>query len=739
MLRSTRAVRRLMIQQQQQQSRQRRWSLPELSRSFDVPQQQRRQHHHVVSNLSRSFGSESDAFNAPAQRALSSTVTCKFSSGKSNDRDQQQQPAHPKDATLNRARKGKGKTLQPARSLSSFLFKDSEKAGIQSTEELNESIAKWQAQEGLTVTDFENALEWLEENEAIENHEIIIKADPDPTSFGLLLEGVLKRKQQRRDFIPLANVLLERLINSVIKSSTTTTTTTETAPTLPPRLMTWYFHHVMTGCIRDARQTRLAQEWLETWWTCHSQYEDVIPKPTPEAYSMIMSGWAKEGEPKQALSLLQDMTDPKRNVQAQVAHYETCLNAFVRSVALPKAPNNQRSSSVGYDAENVILQMNQAGEIVDAADRSWQTRILQSFNKVIHCWVDSRERDAAARVTAILDLMQEVFQENKASAADWSALAEAYSHAIRSWSHLATTRKNGSRKTLPSVSDDDYQDPAMYTKNLLLRLEELIDASSSSSTAFSIPLKLWRRSYGGAIAAYGRDGDKTTAVENCQHARTLWVRFHDRGYGEPDITLFNHLFHVYGKMGAVRESQNLWQELTTKGTVHADLKTYNWRLLAYKNSSRDEERFRNHKQAKQVWKEITAEGLMPDSVSYNTYLSTFIGLGDLEMAQEGHDVFREFLSCRSDRACQASTVSLNAWLRIWSTLAKEKDASSEREEALRSVLTVLMEVQKLTSKGLLAIQPNYTTKILVSQVLDANNVAEEKQVGVFRLLDNMSG
>lgn len=612
------------------------------------------------------------------------------------------------------------------------------------------------------MADYEQASHWIDKQGQLLQSSSSSSSSPlalqaDSVTFGLLLEGLAKLNDGNKS-VSLANTLLDRLVQSVLSSKTTTTTEAGTgSPSTPSandalKPLEWYFHYFFKMCTTQAgRQSLLAHQWLETWWTYHDRHgPTVIPRPTPEAYAMVMSGWGKEGNPKQAMNLLQDMLR-RKDVQANASHFETCLTALVDSATSPKRSDRQ-ASNLAYDAENIILQMNQARTLLEEEDplsgrRSWPTRVLHNLNKVVHCWVDSREPDAAVRVSAIVHLMRDVFSESDETTADWRAVAEAHSHAIRAWSFLATgkAQQGKVRQALAKVADK-HQDAAMYTSHLLFRLEELVDNASSSSrkdttattttaTSDDIPLKIWRRSYGGAIAAFGRDGDKTLAKDNCQHARQLWGRFHQRGYGDADIALYNHLFHVFGRMGAIQASELLWEELAKDENVQPDLKTYNWRLLG---ASRALPRLAGHGLARLVWSEIATQGFKPDIISYNTYLSSFAGTQDIEVAREGNAIFHELLNTRGDNSCRASIVSLNSCLRMWSILASATKNSSHREEAVQASLTILMEVHQLRSEETLVIRPNVTTRHLMERILDAHKVEEEKQAGVFRLLDKLS-
>lgn len=621
---------------------------------------------------------------------------------------------------------------------------------VQSTKVLNEALRNWKRKNKnkLTAQHFEELLTWLLHQYEGEhtNHNCHITGRPDSETFGMLLEWALKCKDDAATNFILG-ALLEHLLETVAFGIHTFGG--PTIYSLPPRPIEWYLEKVIKRyAFQKPPKTNMAQECLERWWVYHEQSPERIPLPSSRIYATIMSGWDKQREPGQALSLLQEMQGRKQ-VQAQVMHYETCLNAFVRAVVSPKSPKN---GLVGYKAESVLLQMTawldeQGSGLVpttnndmpDTTGRSSQTRILQNLNKVVQCWVESRQREAAIRVTAILDLVDTVFLESNKSPADWTSLAETYSHAIRAWS-FASSSKNGAIRQALVKASEDYKDPAQMSENLLLRLENIVDEVYENSLQAEIPLKIWRRIYGSVVSAYGREYDnKDEGVHNCAQARHMWDRFKSRGYGEPDIALYNHLFHVYGKMRDIEASENLWNEMTNERLVAPDLKSYSWRLLAYdKQAENCSQKNKYIAHAKKLWEEMREKGLSPDIVCYNTFLSCFIGTRDISIAKEGNSLFQELLSLSADGSCQASIVSLNTVLKMWVVMANHTEIDSSKEEALRTVLTILMGVHDLNRQGILTIRPNSMTTKLVKSLMKNNEVAEEKQNGALRLIENIA-
>jgi len=593
---------------------------------------------------------------------------------------------------------------------------------INSTKDLKDEIRLWGKKEKLSVKKIRDLMTWIEAHGSVQL---------DGETYGLILERALSLKGQKADDI--VSISMERLIDYVAFDLN--------GGGQPSKPVEYYFHAVMKFWINKARQTRTAQEWLARWWTYYEESPHRIPVPTPQSYAIIMSGWGKEGEPSQALALLNDM-HTREQVKPEVYHYETTLTAYVESFL--KRPNKQSErSSVGYDTENVLLQMTEwleefasgvrASASADVTGRPPQTIVLQNLNKVIRCWVDSREREAAIRATAILDLVDNVFFESDKSPADWVALAEAYYNAIRAWSYASTGRKKGIPDGLSELSQSD-RDPMHRIQTLLFRLEGYVDDAKSAD---QIPLRKLRRIYGSAISSYASEFNRRSGKESSSKARELWERFKDRGYGTPDVTLYNHLFHVFGKFGDNQFSELLWQEMLNDGVAFPDLKTYNWRLLCYKNNNFS---INNLAKAKRVWNEMREKGISPDSISYNTYLGCFVGTQELLIAREGDAVFHELLdmSRHGDWACQVSVVSLNTIIGIWSKLATTSKVVDDKEEALKAILVNLMEVNKLFSDGLCIVRPDTKTESGITSLLQAANVEKEKQLGVFRLLEKFS-
>ena len=106
----------------------------------------------------------------------------------------------------------------------------------------------------------------------------------------------------------------------------------------------------------------------------------------------------------------------------------------------------------------------------------------------------------------------------------------------------------------------------------------------------------------------------------------------------------------------------------------------------------------------------------------------------MTIAREADTLFREMLSHQSSRRRGANTASLNILLRIWRNLSEHSESAAEREEALRSVLTILKELCKPSLTDEWRIRPTSLTVDLVESILDANNIEDKKQAGVLRLL-----
>jgi hypothetical protein len=563
---------------------------------------------------------------------------------------------------------------------------------------------------------------------------------PDAETYALLLDMILSLpKQNAIKTLPfVASSLLEALVHSLQSDNLSSTENLD-----------WYFHKVMTRWIQDGQQTAPANELLHRWWDHWERQSprNIIPPPTPEAYTVVMSGWAREGEPEQTLLLLQDLQS-RDHVKPQVAHFETCLNAFLRATLRLRHSHGRH---VGYDAESVLLQMTawleaQGGGLVGkrmslassvGTDRSFETTVLQNLNKVVHCWVDARHAEAPVRATSILNLMEDVFRESDKSPKDWQALVEAFSHAIRAWSFTATTR-HPSQVAASAIAEIDA---AQHAENLLLRLETFVaeecdSAPEKPSTSLAdVSVKVLRRAYGSAIAAFGNP-TKSYRGKNALRARRLWDRFGDRGYGNPGIGLYNQLFHVQGKMGDVQAAEVLWRELTNDETCCPDLKSYNWMLLVYSKPTNAEAKKINLEKARELWSELLAKNYSPDGVSYSTFISCFIGTRDMATALEGDKIFHELLTRRSDTACQVSTVSLNAVLRMWANIASMSKCTTECEVALHHALTILVEVRKLGPKGTRSVKPDTATRKALVTIFKASGLSPDKQSSVYRVLDD---
>lgn len=595
--------------------------------------------------------------------------------------------------------------------------------GVKSTKELNDTIRLWSQEGKSTLKKVKDLQSWVEDQDDVK---------PDGETYGLLLDCTLSVSHAGAD--PIVSRLMKCLLEHAAFDTSQNV--------YPPEKIQFYMDRILNRWIYGARQTKLAQDWLARWWYYHEESPSRIPVPTPAAYAEIMLAWGKEGEPSRALALLRDMK-MREQIEAQVYHYETTLNAFVHAVVRSQKKN--RRSSVGHDAENVLLQMMEwldefrsgvmASASIDATSRSPQTRVLQNLNKVVQVWVDSRRNEAAIRSTAILDIIENVFLDSEGSDTDWAAFAEAYSHVIRAWSFAAAVKQD-IRRELLRVSED-YRDPTQHVESFLVRLEEFVDRADAKD---AIPLKTWRRIYGSAIAAYGTDLEVRSWRENSKNARRLWDRFKERGYGDPGVALYDHLFHVYGKMGAKESSDLLWQEMLDDGMVVADVKPYNWRLLAGRKSSSGSFDARSLADARHIWNEMCEAGVSPDSITYNIYLSCFVGTRDIAVAREGDMLFHQLLeiSLRNGSGCQVTVVSLNTIIRMWSTLAIKSRLVSEKEEALKSVLLILIEVHKLFSEGILTVRPNAKTRAGITSLLNDMNVEEGKRLGVLRLLEKFS-
>ena len=192
---------------------------------------------------------------------------------------------------------------------------------------------------------------------------------------------------------------------------------------------------------------------------------------------------------------------------------------------------------------------------------------------------------------------------------------------------------------------------------------------------------------------------------------------------------------MYAKAGEIDLSDALWGELAADSNVIPGLRTLNWRLLTVKNSKVWKTESERLVRARAIWNLLRYYDFTPDKVSYNTYISCFNKADDLEIAKEGDAVFHEQLASRGDRERCVSLISLNAVLKMWRNFAISTQNVSCREEALRSVLTILKEIYNLCSSGELDIQPTSVTVALVASLLDANNIEDAKRVGVLRLLD----
>jgi hypothetical protein len=501
------------------------------------------------------------------------------------------------------------------------------------------------------------------------------------------------------------------------------------------------FHRIIRRFLRkDAHQTMRAQKWLEHWWKYHNEAPDIVPIPTSEAYAMILSGWDKEREPTMALSVLQDMQD-REGVQPQVLHFETCLNIFVHSV------NKDHNRQVAYDAETVLLQMtrlleNNPSDLLRDDEPTGDTRnggrirALKNLNKVIHCWVDSRSREAAGRVTAILDLVDDVFIESAKTPEDCAALAEAYSHSIRAWSHAATSTTTSTRKALAQMSED-FKDPMKQSVTLLLRLEDLLaKLEYPQHVLSSIPLKTWRRIYGSAISACGSAYDKGNTNAKLELALNLWERFRRSQYGGPDTTLYNHILQVCGKLGETEVSDLLWHEMNNDPSASPDLNSFNWRLLAYKNSMKWPVDRAKLTPVHRVWLDMKASGFSPDIVSYNTYIACHVGTLDISIAQAAHVLFVELLK---DKTCRVSIVSLNALLGVWARIAEKSDKTFDHKQALRFTITALSDLLQYCCDRHIYIPVNNKTNNAIVTILGANKVPNDKQASVFQVLDKIAG
>ena len=572
--------------------------------------------------------------------------------------------------------------------------------------------------------DFSEILVWLEK------HEQLIR--PNLETLCLLLEGALSLKERTAD--PIVETLLERLLNAIVS----TETTSDSSLRMPIKS---YMHKVMRRFINDAGQPLAAQDWLNHWWAYHEKAPELILPPTSETYAMIMSAWGKHGEPLKSLHLLKDIHD-RENIRPEIVHFETCLNAFV------SAAKKRHRRQAGYDAENTLLQMTDLFEknrvdltrssSVAVAQYSCQTRALKNLNKVVVCWIESRSAEAAARITSILGLMDELFLESERTQSDCIFLAEAYSHAIRAWSFVATDKSNSVRRVLSGISVE-YRDPTQQAAALLYRLEQLLDRIHSGTLPTMISPKIWRRIYGSAISSCGSKYNKGDSKGKLELALNLWRRFNERKCGARDTALYNHIFHVCGKLGEREVSSLLWGEMTSDASVRPDLKTFNWRLLAYKNSMKWPVDENSIAPVDQIWLEMKEMEVWPDTVSYNTFISCHIGTEDVSIAQRATSSFREMLSQGRDASCQPTVVTLNAVLRMWSIIARKSNVNYDRLRSLQLVVSILRDVQDHCSENGIHIQTNKQTSESVAAILEANCVAKDYYSSVSGLLEKIAG
>jgi pentatricopeptide repeat protein len=433
-------------------------------------------------------------------------------------------------------------------------------------------------------------------------------------------------------------------------------------------------------------------------------------RPQPESYSIVIAGWAKQGNARQAERVLQSMmdlahtnTNTNANADSGVSsgvsgvqdnntnvdfglmptktHFESCLNGWRNSAA------GQRVA--GQRAELLLLKMDELHKEMGLDTQP----CIKSIGKVLQCWVDSKHQDAAARSEAILRLMREHYFD---SASDAKTLAEGYANVLRAWS-------------LSGVPEAPEKTEILF-RELLEQVGERNISAKILQKCYTAMMTAWTRS-GRQDAATAAQAIFDVMDRKCRNGECDFL---------PGNAMYNSLLHAWARAGnGIRAEQILAQmdQDYRAGNENAkpDTKAFNSVILAW-SKSEDASAADRAEHVFLIMTEQTATSifghLQPDVVTFNALLSSLNAAGSYDndnnvtvahaRARRGKQYLQQLkkLYTAGDSSCRPNAVTYTQAIMLWSNVKSPE--SVERAQVIFNEMhrVVVLNAQTVRSVGL---------------------------------------
>lgn len=424
--------------------------------------------------------------------------------------------------------------------------------------------------------------------------------------------------------------------------------------------LTYAFHKVMT-LYCQANYVAAAERLLRELEQLNDTGGNNCIPLTVDSYTIVLSGWAKRGAPREAEYVLNGMLNRSSRAKKQDRiimptknNFESCLGAWVMA-----------STSVsGQRAELLLLKMQELHE------KKFDAKpCVKSFSKVISAWVNSKHQEATIRADAILTMMNEIDWSDETDMTSFhKTLADIYLQVMKLWSSYSK----------PNAPEKCSQ--------LLLQL----NANTGFQHVKSVTVQ---RLYAALITAWARSGRKNIIASRVQEIfaemnaqrRTGGVfATNDNLSFVWDSAVYHALLLAYAQAGDGTKAEAMLKSMLQEYLEHhssgvensnsntptkVDTKCFNLVLLAWSKSSEPDATMRAEDLFLQMLQLRNRDhvDVRPDVVSYNAVLAAFSGTNDRLRARRGYDYFRQLTNTK-DPTCRPTTVSYTLAIRVWSRL-----------------------------------------------------------------------
>jgi pentatricopeptide repeat protein len=376
---------------------------------------------------------------------------------------------------------------------------------------------------------------------------------------------------------------------------------------------------------------------------------------TSETYTIVVSAYCKSQMPSEAQSLMRYMLD--QNIVPIKENFESCLDAWATPATTGKV--------AGENAEILLLLML---ELHESGCAPVPLVTINSVARTVQAWVNSRRKDSFERATDILLLVRDM---------EWATPDVVRSDAFRNrlCSSAVLVMKKWSRSKAP-------QAPERCTA-LVKFLDEIVGGEN-------IPRAFRPKMRAAHIVAWARSGRKDQA----ERVEKIVAIARAESSGDPlPLEVYHAWFQSLSNAGEGRRAEFLLkamlldyvqaQEKGVEGPPPPDIKIFNSVLIAWSNSRDDQASDRAEKLFLQMRELESSEhfDLNLDVVSYNALLSAMARTPSVEMARRGDAYFEQL---KSERAFQATTVSYNEAIQLWSKVNSE-EALTRADELLNEM------------------------------------------------------